>query len=129
MKKKKYFIYARSEVKPKKGEYSNTNTQIQRLKGFAEHFEMEVVDVFKDYGSGLSAKRPGLMRMLKRLRKREAQGILCTNWYRLTRDFVMFVRLKVLLEQYNIELILLDEEDEDLEGFTYALYMKKNVED
>ncbi len=129
MKKKKYFIYARSAVKPIKGEYSNTNTQVQRLKGFAEHFEMEIVDVIKDYGSGMSSSRPGLMKLLRRLKKDHAQGILCTRWDRLSRDCILYMQLRDMFERDDIEVITLDEDDEDLNGFMYTLYMRKSTED
>lgn len=56
------------------------------------------------------------------------QKIAFTNWDRLARDSVTEKKLKKMFEQNDIELILLDEEDEVLDGFTGALYLKKSTE-
>jgi len=113
MKKKKFIIYVRSAVRPQQGEYSNNNTQIQLLKGLAEMKHYEVVDVISEYGSGLFDKRQGLTKMVKRLIKGEAQGILCTSWDRLTRDGVFFMKLEELFKRNGIEIITLNDYGEN----------------
>lgn len=109
MNKKKFIIYAHSAVKPQQGEYSNINTQIQLLKGLAKKKKLEVADIISEYGSGMFDKRPGLMKLLKRLKKGEAKGILCTSWDRLTRDAVFFLKLEELFNRNGIQIITLSE--------------------
>lgn len=127
--KEKYFIYARSAVKPQKGMYSRNNTQIQRLKGFAEHFGMEVVDVVSAYGLGIFEKKRSYMNLLKRIKKHQVQGVLCTTWHRLTRDFGLFLQLKEMFERNGIEIITLDEDEVDQKKLMYVIYMRKSTEE
>lgn len=129
MTKKKCIIYARSAVKPQKGKFSAIDWQIQQLKKFAKNFDCEVVDVISESGSGMSGSERRCMNLLRRLKKHHVQGILCTKWDRLTRDVLLYAKLKKIFEQNGIEIITLDEEDEDFNNLMYILYLRKSTED
>lgn len=129
MKKKKYIIYARSAARPQRGEYSNNKIQIKQLKEFAKQFDFEIVDVISEYGSGMDRSKRRCMNLFRRLKKHEIQGILCTKWDRLTRDFGLFLQLKEMFERNDIEIITLDEDEVDQNTFMYVLYMRKSTEE
>ncbi len=73
----------------------------------------KIVDVISEYGSGISNKRPIFWQMLHRLEKKEAQGILCTSWDRLTRNVITHFLLKDDFERNGIEVISLSVVDND----------------
>lgn len=126
MTEKKYFIYARTAVKSQKGEYSAINWQVKQLKEFAKQFDFEIAGVISTYSSGMDGSKRRCMNLFKRLKKQDVQGILCTKWDRLTRDFVLYMQLKELFERNGIEVITLDEDAEDLNRF---MYMRKSTDE
>src|SRR5258708_34265734 len=128
MKKKKYFIYARSAVKPQKGEYSNNNTQVELLKGLAKKKGFEIADVISEYGSGKNDERPSFLKMLQRLKKGDAQGILCTSWDRLTRNIVTLSHLHEMFYIYGIKINTLNTNEKKFEKFyKILLYLRRSA--
>jgi DNA invertase Pin-like site-specific DNA recombinase len=63
--------------------------QEKRVRGYAELYELELVDVIVDAGvSAKTLERPGLARALERLDQGEAQVLLVAKLDRLTRSVV-----------------------------------------
>lgn len=103
--KKKYVIYARSASEYGKGEF-NIDYQITELIKFAQESGLEIVGVISEYGSGMDSDRPGLLRLMYQIKTNKVQGILCTSVDRLARDNTLFLKLKRMFKDSDIEVIL-----------------------
>lgn len=123
MKNKKYFIYVRSAVKSKNA----VTLQINHLVEFAKILRIEIADIIMDSGSGFCKNRPNFIKMLKRLQKGEAKGILCTRWDRITRDATFFLELKARLKKDGIKIVTANDPQEPLDSLFAIAYVRRST--
>lgn len=85
--KTKYFLYARKSSESEERQIQSIDDQTNRLTELAKGQQLEVVSVFKE---SKSAKKPHervvFAEMLERIQKGEADGILCWQINRLSRN-------------------------------------------
>lgn len=101
---KKYFIYARTACKEQNEEQDKADKQIERMMGYAKDNNLDVVKIFKDFGS----ERVSLKEMVERLNRGEYAGILCTSVDRLSRDYLTLAQIMRLIEEKDIEIVTPD---------------------
>lgn len=103
----KYFIYARKSQEGEERQVQSIPDQLQENEAVAKRYGIKVVDVLTEEGS---AKEPGerdvFEDMLQRISKGEANGIICWNLNRLSRNPVDSGKLQWMLQQGMIQSIL-----------------------
>jgi len=96
----KYFLYARKSCESEDRQIQSIDDQINRLKQLSSDFDL---DIKKIYIESKSAKkpynRPVFDEMIKRIEKGEADGILCWQINRLSRNPIDSGALSWLLQQ------------------------------
>ena len=102
----KYFLYARKSSESEDRQVQSIKDQVNRLKELARDLNLEVV---KDFTESKSAKQPKnrlvFADMLKRIEKGEANGILCWQINRLSRNPVDSGKINWMLQQGIIKSI------------------------
>lgn len=106
---KKYFIYARKSSEDKKRQIQSIDDQIKILSALAKERNIEVLDIITDEKSAKSPGRIGFGKLIERLQRGEAQGILCWKLDRLARNPVDGGSITWLLQQGIIEEIITPE--------------------
>lgn len=102
----KYFLYARKSSESEDRQVQSIDDQMNRLKELAQDLSLEVVKTFTE---AKSAKQPGnrpvFEDMLNRIEKGEADGILCWQINRLSRNPVDSGKINWLLQKGVIQSI------------------------
>ena len=97
---KKYFLYARKSSESEDRQVQSIDDQVKRLKQLANDLD---ISVKKIYTEAKTAKKPGnrpeFTEMLERIQNGEADGILCWQINRLSRNPVDSGTLGWLLQQ------------------------------
>ncbi|KKS58168.1 MAG: resolvase domain-containing protein [Candidatus Nomurabacteria bacterium GW2011_GWA2_42_41] len=102
----KYFIYARKSSESEDRQMASIESQIDELKKLAEQEGLEVVDVLFESKSAKEPGRPVFNKMLERILKGEAGGIICWKLNRLARNPIDGGQISWLLQQSLIKHIL-----------------------
>ena len=101
---KKYFVYVRKSTEDKDKQVASISSQINELKKLAERMDYEIVHIFQE---SKSAKAPDVRiefyKMLDRINKGEAQGILCWKLDRLARNPVDGGKINWMLQEGKIK--------------------------
>src|SRR3989344_2118185 len=106
-KKIKYFIYARKSQEGEEKQVQSIPDQLREDEATAKRYSIKVVDVLTEEGSAKEPnKRPIFDAMLERIKKSEANGIICWNLNRLSRNPVDSGKLQWMLQQGLIQSIL-----------------------
>jgi len=84
----KYFLYARKSTESEDRQVLSIESQIDELKKIAEREELEIVEVLSESRSAKELGRPIFNKMVERISKGEAAGILCWKLDRLARNFI-----------------------------------------
>jgi site-specific DNA recombinase len=96
----KYFIYARKSSESEDRQVQSIDDQVNRLKKFANDFNL---DIKKTYTEAKSAKKPNnrplFDEMIQRIEDGEANGILCWQINRLSRNPIDSGKLSWLLQR------------------------------
>jgi DNA invertase Pin-like site-specific DNA recombinase len=82
--------------------------QVQTLQDLAKRLNLDVIKVFEEYGSVDGEERLVFLRVLNGLRRGEAQGLICMDFDRLCRNFLMKQVLIGVFQDLNIEVITHD---------------------
>lgn len=82
----RYFIYARKSSESEDRQVLSIESQINEMQALAEKLKLAIVDVLLEAKSAKAPGRPIYNEMMKRLAKKEADGILCWKLDRLTRN-------------------------------------------
>ncbi|MEI7741275.1 MAG: recombinase family protein [bacterium] len=96
----KYFLYARKSSESDDRQVQSIDDQINRLKEFAKTLNLDVKEIITE---AMSAKKPSarpiFTKMMERIQKGEAQGILCWQINRLSRNPVDSGMISWMLQQ------------------------------
>ena len=102
----KYFIYARKSTEGEDRQVQSIDDQLSRLKELARDLSLEIKTIYTESKSAKKPhNRPIFDAMLERVEKGEAQGILCWQINRLSRNPVDSGKLQWLLQQGIIKSI------------------------
>ena len=103
----KYFTYARKSQEGEERQVQSIPDQLREDEATAKRYGIKVVDVLTEEGSAKEPnKRPVFDKMLDRIKKGEANGIICWNLNRLSRNPVDSGKLQWMLQQGLIQSIL-----------------------
>lgn len=103
----KYFEYDRKSSEGDERQVQSIPDQIRENEVVAKHYNAKVLERFTEEGSAKEPnKRPIFDEMLNRIQKGEANGIICWNLNRLSRNPVDSGRLQWMLQQGLIQSIL-----------------------
>src|SRR3989344_335699 len=96
----KYFLYARKSSESEDRQVQSIDDQVNRLKKFASDFDL---DIKKIYTEAKSAKQPNnrpiFDEIMQRIENGEAEGILCWQINRLSRNPIDSGKLSWLLQR------------------------------
>ena len=102
----KYFLYARKSSESEDRQVQSIDDQINRLKKLASDLNL---DIKKSYTEAKSAKKPNnrpiFDEMIQRIENGEANGILCWQINRLSRNPIDSGKLSWLLQQSTLKSI------------------------
>ena len=101
-----FFLYARKSSESEDRQVQSIDDQINRLKGLANSLDLEIKAVLTE---AMSAKKPNcrpvFAKMLERIEKGEADGILCWEINRITRNPVDSGKISWMLQQNVLKCI------------------------
>lgn len=103
----KYFIYARKSQEGDEKQVQSIPDQLREDEIVTKRHGIKPIDILTEEGSAKEPnKRPIFDEMLERIKKGEANGIICWNLNRLSRNPVDSGRLQWMLQQGLIQSIL-----------------------
>lgn len=107
---------------------SALSLQIKNMKRELENLGVsrDTTTFYAEYGSGISSERKELVRMLTDVEKGLIDKIYIKSFDRLSRDYLMLIKIMNFLEDHNVELISI-QEPEDNEPFKDVFSSIKNV--
>ena len=85
-KNNKYFLYARKSSESEDRQMASIDSQINELKKIAQQNNLEIAQVFSESKSAKAPGREIFNEMMGRIKKGEAQGIICWKLNRLARN-------------------------------------------
>jgi DNA invertase Pin-like site-specific DNA recombinase len=101
-----YFLYARKSSESEDRQVQSIDDQLDRLKQLARDLNLNIKDVYTEARSAKKPdNRPLFSEMLRRIEKGEADGILCWQINRLSRNPIDSGRLSWMLQQGNLKSI------------------------
>ena len=95
----RYFLYARKSTDVEDKQVLSIEAQLNELRSLAKREGLEVVEEFVEKQSAKMPNRPHFNAMLERVRKGEAQGIICWKLDRLARNPVDSGQVSWLLQE------------------------------
>jgi DNA invertase Pin-like site-specific DNA recombinase len=102
----KYFLYARKSSESEDRQVQSIDDQVNRLKQLAHDLKLEIKEI---YTEAKSAKKPNNRQlfdeMMGRIENGEADGILCWQINRLTRNPIDSGKISWLLQQGTLKSI------------------------
>jgi DNA invertase Pin-like site-specific DNA recombinase len=84
--------------------------QRARLENFGIHESL----IFCDVDSGAKTDRVGFTQLMNLVRQGKIKRIVATRWDRLTRSQELYLQFKKILQDFNVDLLLLDQGAVDL---------------
>lgn len=85
-KNNKYFLYARRSTENEDKQAKSVGDQITVIRALAKRKKFKIVEVFSESKSAKAPGRPVFDLMIKKIKKGEANGILCWKLNRLARN-------------------------------------------
>jgi DNA invertase Pin-like site-specific DNA recombinase len=104
-----YFLYARKSTDVEDKQVLSIEAQLSELRALAKRENLEIVEEFIEKQSAKKPGRPHFDAMIERVRKGEAQGIVCWKLDRLARNPVDSGQVSWLLQQETLAHILTPE--------------------
>ncbi len=99
----KYFIYIRKSTDENNRQVLSLEAQEVELKELAKRERLNIVDIFKESQTAKEPGRPLFNKMLSRIEKGEAQGILAWHPDRLARNSIDGGRIIFLIDSGKIQ--------------------------
>jgi site-specific DNA recombinase len=84
--KMKYFIYIRKSTEEEDRQLLSLEAQTYELQEYAKKLNLEIVDIFSESKSAYKIGRPEFNKMLSRIEQGEANGVLCWQPNRISRN-------------------------------------------
>lgn len=102
----KYFLYARKSSESEDRQVQSIDDQINRLKELANNLDISIKEILTEAKTAKKPHcRPVFTQMLERIEKGEANGILCWQINRLSRNPIDSGRLGWMLQQNILQSI------------------------
>jgi site-specific DNA recombinase len=98
-KKIKYFLYARKSSESEDKQMTSIDSQIKELETLSKQNNLEIVKTFSESKSAKAPGRPVYDEMMSRIKKGEADGILCWKLNRLARNPVDGGEISWMIQQ------------------------------
>ncbi len=95
----KYFLYARKSSEAEDRQVASIDSQINELTKIARRDNLEIVAILSESQSAKAPGRPVFNKMIDRIHKGEAQGIICWKLDRLARNPVDGGSINWMLQQ------------------------------
>ncbi len=105
----RYFLYARKSTDTEDKQVLSIEAQLSELRVLARRYELDIAAEFVEKRSAKTPGRPIFEDMMRRVERREAQGILCWKIDRLSRNPVDSGRVSWLLQEATIVKIITHE--------------------
>ncbi len=99
MKKDKYFIYCRKSSEDEDRQVLSIESQIRELTSLAKKLNLPISDILTESKSAKAPGRKGFNRMLERIYRQEASGIICWKLDRLARNPIDGGQISWMLQQ------------------------------
>lgn len=103
--KLKYFLYARKSSEQEDRQVASIDSQIDFLKELAKREQIDIVEVLTESKSAKAPGRPIFNKMVERIERGEAQGVVCWKIDRLARNPVDGGKVQWLLQNNVIKQI------------------------
>ncbi len=98
-----YFIYARKSSESEERQVTSIDAQVELLESIAKQMGFKIIDIITESKSAKNTgERPEFDRMIKRIKKGEAKGILCWKLNRLARNAVDGGMIMDLLQKMQL---------------------------
>lgn len=105
--KLKYIIYARKSSESDEKQVQSIDDQIRIAKDIANDYKLSVIDtIFESKSAKEPNKREGFLELINRIKKGEADGIICWKIDRLTRNPIDGSELQWLLQKEQLKSIM-----------------------
>ncbi len=95
----KYLLYARKSSEAEDRQVASIGSQIDILKELAQKEKLKIIDIISEAKSAKAPGRPEFNKMIERIYKGEAQGIICWKLDRLARNPVDGGQINWMLQQ------------------------------
>lgn len=107
----RYFLYARKSQERDDRQVASIDDQIAEMKLNAERNGYQIIEIFKEAKSAKKPGRPIFDQMIERIRKGDADGILCWKLNRLARNPIDGGTISWLLQGGTIQKIVSSERE------------------
>jgi DNA invertase Pin-like site-specific DNA recombinase len=87
---------------------------LEQQQARLENFGIQKSLIFCDVDSGAKTDRDALSKLMALARQGKIKRIVATRWDRLTRSYELYLQFKKILQEFNVELLLLDQGAVDL---------------
>lgn len=99
----KYFLYARKSSESEDRQVASIEAQISELEKIAKDEHLNVIDTLSESRSAKAPGRPIFAKMIDRIHKGEANGILCWKLNRLARNPIDGGQVSWMLQQNVVQ--------------------------
>lgn len=100
--------YVRVSTQEQANDHNALKQQTHRIEQFG------VDKIYQDIESGANSERAGFKELLYLVSQGEVNLIVATRWDRLTRDELVYLKIKQILRSSNVKLKLLDQGEVEL---------------
>ncbi len=99
----KYFLYARKSSEAEDRQMASIDSQLDELRKISKTDGLDVIEEFTEAKSAKEPGRPVFNAMLERIKKGEAQGIICWKINRLSRNPIDGGNVQWLLQNGSLQ--------------------------